>query len=172
MLLYGDRSVDGLLPQLAGGGVARVGRSGTLSVTEGVPPAWADSLRGSGYVPVWGLFEQAATADPLPQSNRPGRKVRYVNHLSTADLEMLTDGTENGSVQTTQKTTQKTTQERILNLLRQQPTLTRKILAERIGITPDGIKYHLDKLRSAGQTPHVGTTKRGRWEIIEGKSAV
>ena len=116
-------------------------------------------------MPVWGLFEQAATADPLPQSNRPGRKVRYVNHLSTADLEMLT---ENGSVQTTQKTTQ----ERILNLLRQQPTLTRKILAERIGITPDGIKYHLDKLRSAGQTPHVGTTKRGRWEIIEGKSAV
>ena len=37
MLLAGDRSVYGLLPQLAGGGGARVGRSGTLRVTEGVP---------------------------------------------------------------------------------------------------------------------------------------
>lgn len=46
-----------------------------------------------------------------------------------------------------QKTTQETTQERVLALLRKEPTLTGKTLADRIGITTDGIKYHLDKLR-------------------------
>lgn len=67
----------------------------------------------------------------------------------------------------TQETTQETTQEQIVNLLRQDPTMTRRILAERIGITPDGIKYHLAKLREAGRIRHVGSTKKGHWEIME-----
>lgn len=54
-----------------------------------------------------------------------------------------------------------------MNLLRQDPTMTRRILAERIGITPDGIKYHLAKLRDAGRIRHVGPTKKGYWEIME-----
>ena len=65
------------------------------------------------------------------------------------------------------ETTQETTQERILMLLRVQPTMTRKELAEHIGITSDGIKYHLDKMRTSGRIKHVGLTKKGYWEIIE-----
>ena len=52
-------------------------------------------------------------------------------------------------------------------LLRVQPTMTRKELAEHIGITSDGIKYHLDKMRASGRIRHVGPTKKGYWEIIE-----
>ena len=63
-------------------------------------------------------------------------------------------------------TTQETTQERILALLREDPGLTRRALATRIGITADGVKYHLDKLRNAGRIRHVGATKKGRWEIM------
>ncbi len=64
-------------------------------------------------------------------------------------------------------TAQETTQERILALLREDPRLTRRGLAARIGITPDGIKYHLAKLRKAGRIRHVGATKKGRWEVID-----
>ncbi len=64
-------------------------------------------------------------------------------------------------------TTQETTQERILMLLRVHPTMTRKELAQHIGITADGIKYHLDKMRASGRIRHVGSTKKGYWEIIE-----
>ena len=60
-----------------------------------------------------------------------------------------------------------TTQERLLALLRSDPTLTRNVLAVHLGITPDGVKYHLDKLRRAGRIRHVGPTRKGRWEILE-----
>ncbi len=62
------------------------------------------------------------------------------------------------------------TRDRILALLRRDPTLTRVALASRIGITPEGVKYHLDKLRKAGRIRHVGPTKKGRWEILESES--
>ena len=61
----------------------------------------------------------------------------------------------------TQETTQETTQERILALLRSEPSITRVELARRIGLTPDGVKYHLAKLKSAGTIRHVGPTKSG-----------
>ena len=65
------------------------------------------------------------------------------------------------------RTTQETTQERILTLLRENPRLTRKVLAVRIGITPDGVRYHLANLRKAGRIRHVGATKKGRWEVLD-----
>ena len=78
-----------------------------------------------------------------------------------------------GTTQELGKTIQEadgTTQERIVALLRRDPELTRVALASRIGITPAGVKYHLDKLRKAGRIRHVGPTKKGRWEILESES--
>lgn len=66
-----------------------------------------------------------------------------------------------------QETTQETTQEKILAALHGEPTLTRKALAERIGLSADGVKYHLSKLRSEGRIRHVGPTKAGKWEVLK-----
>ena len=71
---------------------------------------------------------------------------------------------------TTQETTQESraaTQDRILDLLRTEPAISRRVMAERIGITPDGVKYHLTRLRAAGVVRHVGATKGGRWEVLK-----
>lgn len=68
---------------------------------------------------------------------------------------------------TAQETTQETTQEQILRLLRIQPSITRKELAEKIGLSSDGIKYHLAKLKSIGVIRHTGSTKAGRWEVLK-----
>ena len=62
---------------------------------------------------------------------------------------------------------QETTQEKILVLLSAQPTITRKELAARIGLSADGIKYHMEKMKSAGLIRHVGPTKAGHWEILK-----
>ena len=62
------------------------------------------------------------------------------------------------------------TRDRIVALLRSDPTLTRAALATHVGITPEGVKYHLDKLRKAGCIRHVGPTKKGRWELLEPES--
>ena len=71
------------------------------------------------------------------------------------------------STQEAVKSTQETTAERIIEEIRKHPFTTREQLAEVIGITPDGIKKQLDKLKKAGKIRHVGATKKGHWEIIE-----
>lgn len=71
---------------------------------------------------------------------------------------------------TTQKTTQKdnTTRVAILNLLRENPNLTRIKLAEKIAhITEDGIKYHLVRLKEDGRIKRVGGRKTGYWKVLE-----
>ncbi len=73
-----------------------------------------------------------------------------------------TQETEN----TTQET-EKTTQELLLSIIKKTPAVTREELAENIGLTPDGVKYHLDKLRKEGIIEHRGPTKRGHWVILQ-----
>lgn len=70
---------------------------------------------------------------------------------------------------TTQKqatlTTQKT-RARILSLMEENPTVTREQLAEAIGITADGIRYHLRKLRQDNLIRRIGPDKGGFWEVL------
>lgn len=67
---------------------------------------------------------------------------------------------------TTQKTTQKTPQ-KLLDLITQDPSVTRQTLAEALGITPDGVKYHLRKLQEEGCLRRIGPDKGGHWEIVK-----
>jgi predicted HTH transcriptional regulator len=60
-----------------------------------------------------------------------------------------------------QKTTQK-----LLDLISQDPSVTRKTLAEALGITADGVKYHLRKLQEEGRLRRVGPDKGGHWEVL------
>ena len=72
-----------------------------------------------------------------------------------------------GSGVATQETTQETTQEKIIALLHANPATTRVALAKALGLTADGVKYHMDKLRAAGKIRHHGPTKAGHWEVTE-----
>jgi ATP-dependent DNA helicase RecG len=68
------------------------------------------------------------------------------------------------SQNTAQETTQETTQE-IINLIKQKPSITRKELAQKIGLSEDGIKYHLNQLKKKKILQHKGSTKKGYWEV-------
>ena len=70
------------------------------------------------------------------------------------------------STQENPVSTQETTAERIIKEIRKHPFTTREQLAKVIGITPDGIKKQLDKLKKAGKIRHVGANKNGHWEIV------
>ena len=75
----------------------------------------------------------------------------------------------------TQKTTQKKKYNassayikvRIIDLLRKDSTITRKRLAEVLGITEDSVKWHLQTLQETGFVRRVGPDKGGHWEIVE-----
>ncbi len=42
---------------------------------------------------------------------------------------------------------------------------TRRQLAEVLGITTDGVKYHLRKLQEQGRLRRIGSDKGGRWKV-------
>ena len=62
---------------------------------------------------------------------------------------------------TPQETTQETTQE-ILRLIKEKPMITRKELAQKIGLSEEGVKYHLTKMRKNNVIKHI----KGYWEIL------
>ena len=58
------------------------------------------------------------------------------------------------------------TAEKILRLLRENPSLTNKELAEKCGITEDGVYYQTKKMKSKGILCRIGGDKGGHWEIL------
>ncbi|HBB15998.1 MAG TPA: hypothetical protein DCZ97_03005 [Syntrophus sp. (in: bacteria)] len=81
-------------------------------------------------------------------------------------------GTTQETTQETDRTTQETgmaTEEAILLLLREDPSITQKKMASRVGLTPDGVKFNINKLKEKGIIRREGPTKKGRWVIINRK---
>ena len=70
------------------------------------------------------------------------------------------------TLQATQKSSQKTAQ-KIIELIKDNPQITRKEMAKLIGITEDGIKYHLINLRKHSKIQRIGYDKGGYWEILK-----
>ena len=73
---------------------------------------------------------------------------------------------EKTTKKTTQKATQKTAQ-KILHYIKQDASISRNKLAELCGISPDGIKWQLNKMQKNGVIRRVGPNKGGYWEVIE-----
>ncbi len=84
------------------------------------------------------------------------------NVLDNRDMQI----TENTTDLTTQKTTRKTTQ-KILEELSKNPKMTSKALAQIVGITPDGIKWNLDKLKANNKIRRIGADRGGHWEVLD-----
>lgn len=71
--------------------------------------------------------------------------------------------------QATQETIQevpRTTQEILLQHLRSQPGITTVELARVTGLSPDGVKYHLNQLKRTGKLRRHGPTKGGYWVVV------
>ena len=90
-----------------------------------------------------------------------------------ADAAARGNAAGNTPTDTTQKTTQKSsattqkpTRDRIVNCLKAEPTLTRTALAERVGLSTDGVKYHLQNLKASGVIRRVGSDRAGHWEVL------
>ena len=123
---------------------------------------------GAGFTTrIWRPAGNERQLDSVPETTQETRP-------ATREATQETGETTRQRGHTTQETGRGAdatpTRERIVALLRSDPTLTRAALASRVGITPEGVKYHLDKLRKAGRIRHVGPTKKGRWEVLQSKS--
>jgi ATP-dependent DNA helicase RecG len=52
-------------------------------------------------------------------------------------------------------------------LIKGYPSITRQELADKLGLSPDGIKYHLQKMKLSGVIHHVVSTKAGHWQVLK-----
>ena len=58
---------------------------------------------------------------------------------------------------------------RILELLRVRPKITIAELIEETGLSRNGVKWNIDKLKAAGLVRRVGPAKGGYWEVVDGE---
>ena len=70
---------------------------------------------------------------------------------------------------TAQEPTRISTQEIILSEIQKNPKITRNELSRIVGISPDGVKYHLQKLTKSGILQRVGATRFGEWVVCKKK---
>ena len=67
----------------------------------------------------------------------------------------------------TTETTPETSADRIFWAIKMSPTITVSELANMTGLSIDGVKWNLRKLKSLGKLRRVGHTKGGHWEVLE-----
>lgn len=63
-----------------------------------------------------------------------------------------------------QGTTKKTT-EKIIEILKENPNISVKEMAEIVGLTTDGVQYHIRNLKAHGVIERVGPDKGGYWQV-------
>lgn len=66
----------------------------------------------------------------------------------------------------TQSPRGRVTADTILRSLQENPSITARELGKRLGITEDGVRYHLKNLKRAGRVKRVGSARRGRWLVV------
>ena len=57
--------------------------------------------------------------------------------------------------------------DRILTLLRQNPSTSRRKITATLDTTESTVRYRLDKLRAAGKIARVGPDKGGHWKVLD-----
>ena len=76
--------------------------------------------------------------------------------------------TTQSATQTTQSATQLEQQkqiEKLLALLRQEPELSQRRIAERLEMNPNTVKYYFRKLQEQGRLRRVGSSRKGKWLV-------
>ena len=69
--------------------------------------------------------------------------------------------------ETDQEIDQESIQRMILEVIKNEPTITRNGMAKKLNISSTKIKHYLDKMRNSGLIVHKGSTKSGHWEIVD-----
>ena len=135
--------------------------------------------RNTGFQKILHALQTNGSPLPIFETNEEHDyfATTFFIHKGFYDAGSWIDDKQAECVNSTQKTQTKRpgllptgeAQEKILGLIVNNPKMTRKEIAEALGLSLDGARYHLKKLLEAGILKRVGTTRQGRWEIIGSK---
>lgn len=113
---------------------------------------------GTGLQRIVDLAKQEGLKEPVFENN--DSFFRVILYRGKEEAAQTTDQT----AQTTDQTVQ-TTEQKIMNAIAEKPTITRKELAEKTGLSESGIKWQLDKLKKEQKILRAGGTFGGHWVV-------
>ena len=123
--------------------------------------------RNTGFRKILEALE--ANGSPLPEFETDEEHSYFISRIFIHPGFL---GGESGKEKTIPKlspnypqTTPKGKEEQILALVTENPNITRKELAEQVGLSVPGVRYHLQKLSEDGILEYVGTSRNGYWKV-------
>ena len=145
------------------GGGGGVSRYFTACVASGLPPPTVSEEAGFFKVVFW----------------RRAKDAKAIDGTSVPTVETTAKTTTKTTVKSAVKTTERTTgrvalQESqgraglsVWNMINKNPTIAISALASATGLTCDGVRYHIRKLKTAGRLKRIGGTNGGRGEVLK-----
>ena len=124
----------------------------------------ANAFFKAGFIDAWGRgykkiregFESAGLPMPKVENFCGGVRVTFQRKSATDT--------------TTEKTTQKNVEksvEKVWRLIKQDPYITTKQIADAVGLSTRGIEENIKKLKREGRIRRIGGDNGGHWEVIE-----
>lgn len=141
-------------------------------------PLLANAFFRAGYIESWGRgiekihreCREHGNEPPVYDSGMAGLMLSFradPAHLQAAALEPTRGTTPIPTPIPTPITTPIAVQRQLLSLIFANPEISQQELAVALGLTRDGIKYHLNRMKRAGTIRHVGPARGGRWEVAK-----
>ena len=129
---------------------------------------------GSGIPSIISVWSDATGVVPTYKQSFAPDRVQFVIDVNgtTADKPLKSDVavplSGELSVKTSEKTSEKTTEkttEKILCIIKNNPRVTYRELAEALAMTEDGIYWSVKQLRKQGLLHRIGGRKEGYWQV-------
>ncbi|HEY2737014.1 MAG TPA: ATP-binding protein, partial [Thermoanaerobaculia bacterium] len=143
-------------------------------------PLIANAFFRAGYIESWGRGIQKIQREcrehgiepPVYDFEMAGLLLTFranPAHLQTAleQGEITTPIAGPTTPITTPMTTPISPRHHLASLILESPEVSQQELADALGLTRDGIRYHLNKMKRAGVIRHVGPARGGRWEVVK-----
>ena len=120
---------------------------------------WKDFFK---YLPIESMIKkyQNEYYKVIDNCNKAGNSTEFIEFM----LKIISK-TIDGMIKTQKETTQETTQEKLVDLIKNNPSITQEEMAKRLNITRDGVSYNIKILKEKGIIERLGSTKNGTWKI-------
>lgn len=115
------------------------------------------------YIPIESIIKkhQEEYYIAIANSNNAGNSNGFIEFM----LKIINEAVVGMIIE--QETTQETTQEKILDLIKKNPSITQAEMGKVLGLTRDGIAYNIKILKESKMIERIGATKNGSWKIIK-----
>jgi Fic family protein len=116
---------------------------------------WKDLFK---YIPIESIIRkhQEEYYSAIQNCNNVGNSNEFIEFM----LEIIDEAVD-GMILNQQETTQ----EKIINLIKKNPSITQVEMVKTLDLTRDGISYNIKALKEKGIIERVGSTKNGIWKI-------